>query len=152
MTTSYDTDTRPLPDPEAQIVDLVRQIRELQDAAEMTARQIHILEADKIRVTRDIGIIADALREEAISRDWCSDYGVFVDGLNSQTSAAWLQHCMEDRVATFVISFRYSARHGRNDTVVEAFRESLRDGQGYEMPGDADLTDIDVTLSGDVRE
>ena len=149
MTTSYDDDTRPLPDPNQQIVDLVRQITELQDAAEMTQRQLHILEADKTRLARDIGIITDAIREEAISRDWCSDYGAFVDTHNSRLSQPWFQHCTEDRVAIFTVTFNYTCRHGHRDEVIEAFRQSLREHGGYDMPGDADLQDIDVTLNSD---
>ncbi|RPI04677.1 MAG: hypothetical protein EHM63_09820 [Actinobacteria bacterium] len=166
MTITYGDSAAPVPDPNEQIADLVRQVSDLQDRLEAAMRdrgtlstelmaraaRVNELSSQRDAFSRDIGIIADALREEAISRDWCSDYGVFVDGLNCQTSQPWLQHCMEDRVATFVVSFRYSVRHGRNDTVTEAFRESLRESGGYDMPGDSDLTDIDVTLNSDVVE
>lgn len=38
----------------------------------------------------DIDIIKNALRDEADERDWCSDYNVFIDEINSQLQAVQL--------------------------------------------------------------
>jgi hypothetical protein len=41
----------------------------------------------------DLRIIADALRNEAVEREWCDEYGRFVDRVNRITNGDWLERC-----------------------------------------------------------
>lgn len=61
-------------------------------------------------VVQDIHTIAARLRDEAIERDWCGQYGIFVDECNAQTSQPWLEHCMVTRTLVFQVSVEVECR------------------------------------------
>jgi hypothetical protein len=158
------------PDTAEQVRDLVQQVNELQDKQmaweeerEQLLRRIGSLntelDATGVRLQAqqrmtdamrtDISLIAEEILEEALSRDWCSEYGTFVDRVNGRTSQPWLQHCMEERTAEFVVTFTYQCRHGFAEEITESLRDVLKERSDYDLPGDASLYDIDVTLRSD---
>lgn len=54
--------------------------------------------------------VAEALREEAIRRDWCSDYGDFVERVNRRTARFELLSCSRDYVVSFTVDVHVNAR------------------------------------------
>jgi len=69
----------------------------------------------------DLRTMAGALRDEAISRDWCSQYGNFVDEWNAQMSMPWLEHCVVTRELVFQITVEIECRSvdDSNDAAAE---------------------------------
>jgi len=161
MTTEYVDGNAPMPDPNEQITDLVLQLTETQDRCERLSN-LNAALTTKIEsmqgaldaaaggrrlVEADLRIVADMLREEAISRDWCGDYGTFVDQVNARTSLPWLEHCMEDRILTVSVTFSYACKHGFAEECTEGITGSIRSFSSYDMPDGAHIDDIDVTVT-----
>jgi hypothetical protein len=64
------------------------------------------------RLRGDLELIANALREEALRRDWCSEYGDWIEGVNSSTSEEWLMHCTQTDTRTYTVEVTLTARNG----------------------------------------
>jgi hypothetical protein len=79
------------------------------------------------RLTADLRMLADALRDEAISRGWCGEYGTFVDRVNSRMSEEWLQHCLETYEFTYQVRIRVEGRAGTSEEVNAELRSYLDD-------------------------
>ena len=75
-------------------------------AEELVARQ----RAEIAMLKADLGTIASKLRDEAINRDWCGEYGAFVDECNGETSQPWLAHCEFSYTAQFTVHVSFTTR------------------------------------------
>jgi hypothetical protein len=58
----------------------------------------------------DANIIAEALRDEAIERDWCSLYANFVEEVNSKTSVLKLLDASQEYEVEYVVKRNQEAR------------------------------------------
>jgi uncharacterized protein YciU (UPF0263 family) len=121
---------------ENRVETLDRQRVEASDLAARNSARIQTL-------TRDIEIIADELRSEAVARDWCSDYGNYVDNVNARTSQAWLKHCEFTYNMSFYVTVAVTLG-GSSDDAVEDVRAQL-ENIGL---SDGELDSIDVQLRG----
>jgi len=86
--------------------------RRLRSGFNAMAAQVEAHRDNEVRLRRDIAIIGDSLREEALRRDWCSEYGDWIEGVNAQTSDQWLQHCTQTDTRSFVVEVTLTARNG----------------------------------------
>ena len=60
--------------------------------------------------TQDLERIAEAIREEAQNREWCTEYGEFVDRMNDRTHGTWLEHCVSSTDVTYRVRVEGSGR------------------------------------------
>lgn len=82
-------------------------------------------EADNLR--HDLNRVLALLMEEAIERDWCSEYDDFIGTLESDWRSGVEIPTREKEIDVVVtISARITAKHGREDDAVETFTEDLR--------------------------
>jgi hypothetical protein len=72
-------------------------------------------------LTQDLQIIATSLRDEALRRDWCGEYGDWIEGVNSLTSEPWLKRCEAKETRRFIVDVEVTARSVAhiNDAVSE---------------------------------
>jgi hypothetical protein len=70
-------------------------------AANQLDQRVRTLEAEVAQYRQRMEIIATMLYEEAVRRDWCSDYDAFVDNVNGVLGADVLHKCARD----FTVSF-----------------------------------------------
>ena len=137
----------------ARLGDRITELQTALDAAGRSADRMAVRAGEQEALvtlrTRDLGIVANMLRDEAVRRDWCSDYGTFVDQVNGATDGEWLYHCTEERVASFTVSVTYTCRYGQADTCYDELYAALADSDGYELSGsDTSIEDIDITRRG----
>jgi hypothetical protein len=113
------------------------------------AEQQVVTLTDQVRVlTADLQVIAASLRDEAYNRDWCGEYGNWIDNLNPQLSQPWMEHCSRTHTLTFSVTVSVDTRD--LDNAVEMIRNELSD----EGMGDDETTvnSIDVSFIRSVRE
>lgn len=132
-------DTQPVP---GTLVDTT--VLNLQARVEELLRQVDRLRTENERLRSDIQIIATKLRDEAMNRQWCSEYGEFIDEVNDQTWGDWLEHCEFTRQASFRITVTYTVRDGSSRA--EDIKCHLADFSGYD---EADIGDVSIVLVGD---
>jgi hypothetical protein len=90
---------RALSDRDTRIATLTGELTEARRETSMRAARADTL-------TADLRLIADMLRNEAQRREWCSEYGDWIDVVNARTSSAWLRHCAETEDRTYIVTFR----------------------------------------------
>lgn len=64
------------------------------------------------RLRRDIEIIAESLRDEAMNRDWCSEYGDWIERVNMRTSEVHLLHCSVTEERVYQVTVTVTGRTG----------------------------------------
>jgi hypothetical protein len=77
----------------------------------------------------DANIISEALRSEAIDREWCSLYANFVEEVNSQTSVLKLLQANRDYKVEFTVERKQSA-------TVTVYVTATSDEEAYEIAED----------------
>jgi len=92
--------------------------------------RVHTRLAEMERINRnhleDLTTIAEAIREEAESRDWCDEYGTFVDRLNDRTHGTWLEHCMASAEITFHVRVEGSGTRRDMDDFIDRIQSAIR--------------------------
>ena len=113
------------------------------------AARLHRANEEIALLKKDLALIADCLLEEAISRDWCDEYGGFVDDVNGRTSEPWLRHC------EFTYRLRYSVQvdvtiHSNSAlNVSEEIKSQLEDLSLEE--GSGEMNSVAVALTSTER-
>ena len=94
------------PTPEPREEALVRIREEQRQTIVNLQGRLNEVEAKLERWTRAGETIADALREEAISRDWCAEYEEFIERVNAELPAGYprLQPCWRTYHVTFDVN------------------------------------------------
>lgn len=92
------------------------------------------------RLVSDRDYVAASLQDEAMRRDWCSEYDDFCDMVNAHVSEPWLRPCRFTRVATIQVIVRYTSRRG--DNALEEIRSAL----GDLGPCNVDIEDVGVVV------
>lgn len=110
---------------------------ELEGQVANLRRQLTESERRHQTVVNDIQMIATALRSEAMERDWCSQYGDFVEEWNGQMSVPWLEHCTHTRVLVFQVSVEIECRTVNDSNDV-----------GAELTGYLGDSDISIDTNG----
>ena len=118
--------------------------RRLRSGFNAMAAQVEAHRDNEVRLRADLGIIAESLREEALHRDWCSEYGDWSEGVNSQTSDVWLQHCTPTETRTFVVEVTVTARNGYLNDGFASLANVLRGAE--ETEGIDYVEDISVSV------
>lgn len=77
-----------------------------------------------VSLRNDLTTIGGLLRQEAISRQWCDEYGTFVDKVNRATHGTWLEKCSQDFTVT--VSVRFDITSQDADTAAEQVEEFMR--------------------------
>jgi hypothetical protein len=88
--------------------------------------RVRTLTVQNAALSNDLRLIASALREEASSRQWCDEYGTFIDRLNTHTSQVWLQHCNETYTWTFIVRVDATVPPGQAETIREEIRGAIQ--------------------------
>lgn len=127
----------------ARIADLEQQVTALQEALAQQRAMTDRAQGRVHTLTNDITIIAEELRSEAIARDWCADYGNYVDNVNGRTSQPWLLHCEFSYNMSFRVSVTITVT-GSSDDAIEDIRAQL---ENISL-SDGELDSIDVELRG----
>lgn len=74
---------------------------------------------------RALRVIGEMLREEAVSRDWCDDYGSFVAKVNGVVGREVLQYCAKEYAVQFNLTVTVEATNS-TDATQEATNELNR--------------------------
>lgn len=93
---------------------------------------------------RALTVVADLLHEEAVNRDWCSEYGEFVDKVNAAVGYPVLTHCVKDFTVSFLVTVTVEA--AKSDIATETATADLRRALGR-MDNSADCTHQDTDTS-----
>lgn len=112
-----------------------------QRAIEHLTEQLAAAEARHAATLKDLAIVADHLKQEAINRDWCDDYRYFVDLVNGQCSSPRLEHVRYTYSARFSVEVRFTSHLRNYDTLVDRLTSYVEE-LAIE---DADVTDISVS-------
>lgn len=127
---------------------LVRQQRETEDLGRAVAQQLETAQERIGQLLNDLTIIGESLRDEAMRREWCGDYGVWIDRINELTSEAWLQHCLANETRVYRVRIDISGRPtSMNDAWNDLYRQLTSVGERI------DVEDIDdITVEAEWRE
>lgn len=101
--------------------------------ARLLEQRVRTLEAERDQYRQRLEIVAAMLLQEAINRDWCSDYDAFVDHVNETVGAEVLKHCRQDFVVHFTGYVNITARDGEQAT--ELGSQELSRLEGYSNHG-----------------
>ena len=75
-------------------------------------RKVTDLEDRIDKANRAFSIVAEALHQEAIERDWCGEYDDFVDEVNAALPTGFaLEHCRKDYEIEATITVRVRINH-----------------------------------------
>jgi flagellar motor protein MotB len=101
------------------------------------AEQINARRIENEAMRNDLTRIAEAVLEEAISRDWCDDYERFVTEVNGRCSKAWLTHRRRTIIwnASIEGSFSYASSSPSElaEAIESAIRSELDDNDGEDI-------------------
>ena len=111
---------------QAEVVGLGQRVTTLTTQQERTQQALNAR-------ARELEIIAEMLREEAESRDWCDEYGTFVDKVNRACGRDVLQHC--SRTYTVSVDLTIAIEASNEEAAREAARSLLRDWDGSDNEG-----------------
>lgn len=115
------------------------------DPDEATLREQLLLSQRRVEMlTGDLEIIGNALKDEAVRRDWCAEYEAFVESVNGETKA-WdlpsrrrdyrVEHVYEVRIIGTVSAI------SDEDADIEASRQygQIRESYHFLLPTDQEL-------------
>jgi hypothetical protein len=98
-------------------------ISRLKERAEYGDRTISQLRTAVEYRENDLKIIAEALRDEAVNRDWCDEFAQFVDAVNDRTQGEWLQKANVE----YLVRFRVTVKPEHVDDIEGVVDTWLRD-------------------------
>lgn len=79
-------------------------------ATDVAEQRVRTLQAEVAQLQQRLAIIADMLLDEAIRRDWCSEYDAFVENVNGTIGAEVLRTCARDWVVSFSGTMQLTAK------------------------------------------
>jgi len=119
------------------------ELAEFRDDHALVVDSQAVMNTNLFEARRDLGIIAEALREEATKREWCSEYEDFVNRVNHMTTGNHLVPCWVNRSLTFTVRVNFTASRDQVGTLEEELREQMRD---LSLDGVEDLN-VDVAVT-----
>jgi hypothetical protein len=111
---------------------------------EALAVRVEDLVRQVVNLRADISTIAEGLRDEAIERDWCDEYGRFVDNMNGRTSEPHLQRCSFTFEASFQVNVRFTLDGRDYDDALSEMHSYI---EGFSLD-DGELDSVDVEVHG----
>lgn len=112
------------------------------DASQAVALDL-VRKADTLMA--DIRIIAVSLRDEAIRRDWCGEYGDWIAGVNSLMTQSWLQHCRTTETRRYIVNVEVAGRSGEH--VADAVREIVNRIERADEELDTETEEVSITVT-----
>ena len=101
----------------------------------------HKLRADNAE--SDLLVIGEAVRQEAVDREFCSAYEDFVNRVNSRTHGSWLVERLESVTVRFTVTVSGSGNVAEMASFVDGVRSVLNGA----FDDDELVDDIDVLLA-----